>query len=56
MTPTSTTSGLAIRAVEAFDAYESGIKLTGAELVAVPLARHEFHLDRNYTIAPSNSP
>jgi len=51
---TTTTSGLTIRAEEDFNYYETGTKVTNAELAAVPLARHDFHGDWNYTIAHSN--
>jgi len=51
---TTTASGLAIRAEEDFNYYETGTKVTKAELAAVPLVRHDFHGDWNYTIAHSN--
>jgi len=51
---TTTASGLTIRAEEDFNYYETGTKVTKAELAAVPLARHDFHGDWNYTIAHSN--
>jgi transposase len=51
---TTTTSGLTIRAEEDFNYYETGTKVTNAKLAAVPLARHDFHGDWNYTIAHSN--
>jgi transposase len=52
---TTTTSGLTIRAEEDLNHYETGTKVSDADLAAIPLARHEFHGDWNYTIAPSNS-
>ncbi|MCL4445939.1 MAG: ISAzo13 family transposase [Actinobacteria bacterium] len=52
---TTTSSGLTIRAEADLNYYETGTKVTNAELAAVPLTRHEFHGDWNYTIAPSNS-
>jgi len=52
---TTTTSGLTIRAEEDLNYYETGTKVSDAELAAVPLTRHDFHGDWNYTIAPSNS-
>jgi len=51
---TTTASGLTIRAEEDLNYYETGTKVTKAELEAVPLARHDFHGDWNYTIAHSN--
>jgi hypothetical protein len=35
--------------------YETGTKVSDAQLAAVPLNRHEFHGDWNYTIAQSDS-
>jgi len=52
---TTTTSGLTIRAEEDLNYYETGTKVSDAELAAIPLIRHDFHGDWNYTIAPSNS-
>jgi len=52
---TTTKKGLTIRAEEDLHYYETGTKVTKAELDAVPLAPHDFHGDWNYTIASSNS-
>jgi hypothetical protein len=52
---TTTSKGLTIRAEEDLNHYETGIKVSDAELAAVPLRRHKFHGDWNYTIAQSNS-
>jgi hypothetical protein len=52
---TTTKKGLTIRAEEDLHYYETGTKVTKAELAAVPLTPHEFHGDWNYTIASSNS-
>jgi transposase len=51
---TTTVSGLTIRAEEDLNYYETGTKVTEAQLAAVPLTRHDFHGDWNYTIAHSN--
>lgn len=51
---TTTASGLTIQAKEDFNYYETGTMVTKAELAAVPLVRHDFHGDWNYTIAHSN--
>jgi len=51
---TTTKKGLTIQAEEDLNYYETGTKVTKAELAAVPLTPHEFHGDWNYTIAPSN--
>jgi hypothetical protein len=48
---TTTRSGLSIQAERDWNYYEAGRKITHAELDAVPLARHKFHGDWNYTIA-----
>ena len=47
-------SGLTIRAEEDLNYYETGTKVTEAELEAVPLVRHDCHGDWNYTIAHSH--
>jgi transposase len=52
---TTTASGLTIRAAEDRNFYETGTKVSDAQLAAVPLTRHEFHGDWNYTIAQSDS-
>jgi hypothetical protein len=52
---TTTGSGLTIRAEEDRNFYKTGTKISDAELAAVPLTRHEFHGDWNYTIAQSDS-
>jgi hypothetical protein len=48
---TTTASGLTIRAEQDRNFYQTGIKVSDAQLAAVPLTRHEFHGDWNYTIA-----
>jgi hypothetical protein len=50
---TTTTKGLKIRAEEDLTYYETGTKVSSAELAAVPLTPHKFHGDWNYTIAQS---
>ena len=52
---TTTTKGLTIRAEADSNYYETGTKVTNAELASVPLTAHDFHGDWNYTIARSNS-
>ena len=49
---TSTTTGLTVRAVLDTGQYPIGIKYTPADIAALPLTRHEFHGDWNYTLAP----
>jgi Rhodopirellula transposase DDE domain len=47
---TTTTSGLTIQAADDPIWYPTGVKITNAELAAVPLVPHEWHGDWNYTI------
>jgi transposase len=50
---TTTAKGLKIRAEEDLTYYETGTKVSAAELAAVPITPHKFHGDWNYTIAQS---
>jgi len=47
---TATTTGLTIKADYDLNWYPKGVKITDAELAAVPLAPHEFQGAWNYTI------
>jgi len=47
---TTTNSGLRIEAEHDTRSYRTGVKISDAELADVPLKRHEFHGDWNYTI------
>jgi hypothetical protein len=49
---TTTRQGLTVRAALDSGTYETGIKVSDAELAKVKLTRHEFHGDWNYTIKP----
>ena len=49
---TTTRTGLKVQAALDTDYYPTGVKVTDAELAAVPLQRHEWHGEWNYTIAP----
>lgn len=49
---TTTRTGLKVRARLDQSLYPKGIKVTKAELDAVPITRHEFHGEWNYTITP----
>jgi len=49
---TTTRQGLTVRAALDTSTYETGIKVSDAELAKVKLTRHEFHGDWNYTIKP----
>ena len=46
---TATTTGLAVRADLDLNEYPTKIKLTKQQKVAIPIRRHEFHGDWNYT-------
>ena len=50
---TATTKGLRIRAERDTQPYQTGIKITNAQLSAVPLTPHDWHGDWNYTITPT---
>ena len=47
---TTTTTGLTIQAADDPTWYPTGVKISDAELAAVPLIPHEWHSDWNYTI------
>src|ERR1022692_97117 len=47
---TSTATGLTIQAAYDPNPYPKGVKISDAELAAVPLHRHEWHGEWNYTI------
>jgi hypothetical protein len=49
---TTTHAGLKIRAALDEEEYETGIKVTDAEMAEVNMTRDSFHGDWNYTIAP----
>jgi hypothetical protein len=50
---TTTSKGLRIRAERDEGYYETGVKVSDAELASLPLRRHEFHGDWNYTLSRS---
>jgi hypothetical protein len=47
---TATTTGLTIQAAHDPNPYPKGVRITDAQLAAVPLHRHEWHGEWNYTI------
>lgn len=47
---TTNKKGLKVRAHLDTGSYPQGIKITNAQLAAVPLTRHDFHGDWNYTV------
>jgi transposase len=50
---TTTKSGLKIKAKRDWNNYETGVQVSKAELAALPLLRHQFHGDWNYTLMPA---
>jgi hypothetical protein len=52
---TTTTKGLRIRAERDDGYYETGVKVSDEELAALPLTRHDFHGDWNYTLTPATA-
>ncbi len=53
---TTTTTGLTIQAAHDPTAYRKGVKVTNAELAAVPLHPHDWHGEWNYTINAQPDP
>ena len=52
---TTTSKGLRIRAERDDGYYETGVKVSDKELAALPLTRHKFHGDWNYTLTPTTA-
>jgi hypothetical protein len=50
---TTTRSGLRVRAALDNGAYPLGVKVSDGELAAVPLRRHDWHGEWNYTVLPT---
>ena len=53
---TTTRAGLAVHAELGPGAYPTGTRISKAELDALPLARHDWHGDWNYTLHPQPAP
>jgi transposase len=53
---TTTRTGLTVRAGLDPGSYPTGTEISDAQIAAVPLARHRFHGDWNYTIHPRPAP
>jgi Rhodopirellula transposase DDE domain len=49
---TSTATGLRVHAELDTSAYDTGVKVSDAQMQALPLARHDWHGDWNYTLHP----
>jgi transposase len=53
---TTTETGLTVRCVLDTGHYPTGLKYTPQDVEALPLKRHEFHPDWNYTLHPTDTP
>jgi len=53
---TTTRTGLKVAAELDHDPYPLGIKITRAQVEALPVTAHDFHGEWNYTIAPERPP
>jgi hypothetical protein len=53
---TITKSGLTVTARRDSEWYSTGVKVTDAELAALPLHRHDLHGDWNYTLTAQSNP
>ena len=53
---TTTRTGLKVHAELDNATYPTGIKISDAQMAALPITRHDFHGDWNYTLQPTNPP
>jgi hypothetical protein len=53
---TTTVAGLTVQAVLDEGTYPTGVKVTNAQMKAVPLTPHQFHGEWNYTIGKAPDP
>jgi transposase len=53
---TTTTTGLTVHCVLDTDQYPTGIKYTMKDVDALPITRHDFHGEWNYTVQPATRP
>jgi hypothetical protein len=53
---TTTTTGLTVHATLDTGQYPIGISYTDKDIAALPLQRHDFHGDWNYTLHPGATP
>jgi len=53
---TTTTTGLTVHCVLDTDHYPTGIKYTTKDVEALPITRHDFHGEWNYTVQPPTRP
>jgi transposase len=53
---TTTRAGLTVAARLDTGSYPAGVRVTSAQLAALPISRHPFHGDWNYTLRPAAGP
>jgi hypothetical protein len=53
---TTTTTGLSVHCVLDTEDYPTGLRYTSKDVEALPLTRHDFHGEWNYTLAPPDTP
>jgi transposase len=53
---TTTATGLTVHCVLDTGQYPTGVTYTEADMQALPIVRHDFHGDWNYTLEPANTP
>jgi Rhodopirellula transposase DDE domain len=53
---TTTRTGLSVHAELDETTYPTGVRITDAQMAALPLDRHDFHGEWNYTLRPANQP
>jgi hypothetical protein len=53
---TTTRTGLTVRAELDTGAYPTGVEVSDAQIAALPMTRHRFHGDWNYTLHPHSAP
>ena len=52
---TTTKIGLTVQAELDDNTYPTGIRISDTEMAALPIERHEFHGEWNYTLTPRKS-
>jgi hypothetical protein len=53
---TTTRTGLRVHAALDTGDYDTGVQISDAQIAALPITRHRFHGDWNYTLRPHSSP
>ncbi|MDT7713420.1 MAG: hypothetical protein QOG46_2190 [Pseudonocardiales bacterium] len=53
---TTTTTGLTVHCVLDTAQYPTGINYTNKDVDALPITRHDFHGEWNYTLGPPDTP